>query len=482
MIELTANEASSCTGARLVAGDGKRVCRGCVIDSREVVDDSIFVAFPGERVDGNAFARPALENGAGCVVLTCEPPADIVELATSLGSAVLRAADDDPTEFMLRLASAYRSANDWLVVGLTGSVGKTTTKEMLAAALRTRYRVHATVGNLNNLLGVPLTILSAPADAEALVVEMGMNHKGEIERLSAVVRPQVALITNVGTSHIGLLGSREAIARAKGEIVSGMSPSSAKDGPVASRLFLWASDDYSEFIDGEFARPAGIDVELVGTGEPAAVRLGEVTLDDQGLPTFRISFSDGWSTQAGCQVPGRTSANDFAMAMAVAEYVGCNRAAAAAGIAAMAPAHMRLETVVASCGARLIDDSYNASPGSMASSIDVLCSMACTGRRIAVLGEMGELGEESPRLHGLVGAYAAAKSLDMLVCIGGELSRTMAESARIMGMSEDETQEFDDVDAALETIAPILGEGDLVLAKASRASGLDRFVKGVVDR
>ena len=168
--------------------------------------------------------------------------------------------------------------------------------------------------------------------------------------------------------------------------------------------------------------------------------------------------------------------------MALVWRLGLDRDAAVDAIEGMPATHMRLDVSVAPSGARVIDDSYNAAPASMASSLDVLCSMACEGRRIAVLGEMGELGDEAERLHGYVGAYAAAKGVDLLVLIGDEFADAMAEAARTMGLSEDAIERFETVDAATEIMGPVLGDGDIVLVKASRAAGLDRFVKGVLAR
>ena len=219
MIEIAVNNLAAATGARTVTGEADRVCRGCVIDSRQVEEGTIFVAFPGENVDGNDFASRAVQSGAGAVVMTREPEAELVSLAQYKGCAILLT--DDPEEFLLRLAHTYRLELGCLVVGITGSIGKTTTKDVLAAVLAKRYRVWATKGNFNNLIGMPLTVLSAPADTEVLVLEMGMNHFHEIERLSKSANPNLAIVSKIGTSHIGILGSRENIARAKAEIISG---------------------------------------------------------------------------------------------------------------------------------------------------------------------------------------------------------------------------------------------------------------------
>ena len=214
------------TGSQLLEGAPSARVEGTVeIDSRKVGAGSVFVAFLGEKVDGNDFAPAAVEAGASCVVVTREPDAALLALAHERGCAVVRPQDDDAEEFLLRLAHEWRVRHpNWLVVGVTGSVGKTTTKDLLRAGIASARRVHATQGNLNNLIGLPLTVLSAPDDAEVLVCEMGMNHPNEIRRMAACCAPTLAVITNVGTSHIGLLGSRENIARAKAEVVSGIPP------------------------------------------------------------------------------------------------------------------------------------------------------------------------------------------------------------------------------------------------------------------
>ena len=218
MIRMTVADMLEATGAALLVGSTSDVFEGVCIDSRAVEKGSAFVALPGERVDGNTFVPSAIRVGAQVVVMTAAASSEVLEAASLYGATVVRATRDDGEEFMLRLARAWREKNPrWNVVGVTGSVGKTTTKDMLAAALSTTQRTHATRGNFNNLLGVPLTLFGATPSDSALVVEMGMNMPGEMERLADVVKPNVGVITNVGTSHIGNLGSREGIARAKGD-------------------------------------------------------------------------------------------------------------------------------------------------------------------------------------------------------------------------------------------------------------------------
>lgn len=477
MIDMTVTELARATGAAVLLDPGERVAGDVVTDSREVGAGDVFVAFAGERSDGNAFLAQAARSGAGAVVASAEVPAEALGAAREAGCAVLRAEGDDCEEFLLRLARDRRDRHpEWLVLAVTGSVGKTTTKELLAAGVGATRRCHATRGNLNSLIGLPLTVLSAPEDAEVLVCELGMNHPGEIGRMAAACRPALACITNVGTSHIGILGSRENIARAKAEVVQGLA---AHDG-VGPALALTSSNDFGALIEEGFCRPAGVGVLRVGGGAGDAVRASDVTLDAEGRAHLMVSCADGWSRRVALSLPGRRVVDDFLLALALVWRAGLDRDAAAAAMEAVAPTSMRLDVREAPCGARVIDDSYNAAPASMASSLDVLASMGAAGRRVAVLGEMGELGDEAERLHGYVGAYAAAKGVDLLVLIGGELADAMAEAALTMGLSEDAVERFATVGEALSAMGPALAPGDLVLVKASRAAGLDSFVRGVL--
>ena len=465
MIEIAVNNLAASTGARTVTEEVDRVCRGCVIDSRQVEEGTIFVAFPGEKVDGNDFASRAIESGAGAVVMTREPDAELVSLAQDKGCAILLT--DDPVEFLLRLAHVYRLELGCLVVGITGSIGKTTTKDVLAAVLAKRYRVWATKGNFNNLIGMPLTVLSAPADTEVLVLEMGMNHFHEIERLSQSANPNLAIVSKIGTSHIGILGSRENIARAKSEIVQGMCAA----GDFSPLLVLGGEDDFTPFIRDTFAQPAGIDVILAGVSDDDEVRARDIRVDDEGHPVFTLDFGQGDTVD--------TMLANAVKAAAVAYRLGVTPEQIDAAFRGLTITGHRQEIKRSKSGARIIDDSYNASAESMAAGLDLLCSLICDGSRMAILGEMGEMGDEAPRMHELVGAYAAAKKLDMLACVGGELAQLMADAARMMGMDEDRIQVFSDYQQVLDRMGGALENHDVVLVKGSRFVELDRFVEGV---
>ena len=477
MLSMTVSDLIRATGATpLVHGTGT-VCGEVVIDSRKVEEGSVFVAFVGERVDGNNYALGAVRSGAGAVILSAPPAEGLLDEAEARGCAVLRAEDDDCEEFMLRLASEWISRHpQWLVVGVTGSVGKTTTKDMLRAAIGAARPCHATAGNFNNLIGMPLTALNAPEDIEVLILELGMNHTGEIDRLARACRPSVAVITNVGTSHIGLLGSRENIARAKAEICVGM----RENAGVGPTLVMTSSGDFTRFIAEGFARPAGVEVVTVGSASGDALSAHNVTIGSDGCASLTLVASDGWSRQVGLKVPGRQVVADALLALQAAFELGIDRDLAAEAVAAMPAARMRLSVLRTPGKPTMIDDSYNASPNSMAAALDVLQEMECDGRKVAVLGEIGELGDEAVRLHELVGAYAASKPLDMLVLVGTELAGHMAEAARIMGFSDDKIYPFATVEDAVSTLSPVFGENDVVLVKASRSAGLDAFVRGVL--
>ena len=469
MIQIAVHDLVAATGARLIADQDGAVCRGCVTDSRQVEPGSLFVAFPGERVDGNDFVSDAVRAGAACVVLTREPDRGLLDEAAARGCAVAIASD--PTALLLDLASWYRDRLRAVVVGVTGSVGKTTTKDLLASVLAQRFRVHATQGNFNNRVGLPLTVLGAPEDTEALVLEMGMNSVGEIHDLSCCARPDIGVITKIGTSHIGMLGSRTAIAQAKAEIMDGMA-----EGAV---LVLSAEDDFTPTISDEALLRRGLVPLVCGRAADADVRAGDVRLDAAGHPSFELVLPGGESVAAALPIMGAQSVQNAVLAAGVAHELGLSAVEIQAGLAAAHLTGRRQELRRAACGARVVDDSYNASPESMAAGLDLLAQLPCAGRRIAVLGEMGELGEDAALLHGLVGAYAAARRPDLLVCVGGDGARTMASAARTMGQPDARIRIEPGTDALLPGAEGLLGADDVLLVKGSRFMELDRFVEEV---
>ena len=444
---------------------GEAALTAVTTDSRQIPPEALFLPIKGERFDAHDFIGKAIENGAAAVMSHRENeeypvPALYVE---------------NTSQALLDLAGGYRTMCGGKVVGVTGSVGKTTTKELLYAVLSQGFRAQKTEGNLNNEIGLPLTVMRMTRDTEVLVAEMGMNHFHEIERLSKSANPNLAIVSKIGTSHIGILGSRENIARAKAEIVQGMCAA----GDFLPLLVLGGEDDFTPFIRDTFAQPAGIDVMLAGVSDDDEVRARDIRVDDEGRPVFTLDFGQGETTDTMLAIPGVQSVPNAVKAAAVAYRLGVTPEQIDAAFRGLTITGHRQEIKRAKSGARVIDDSYNASAESMAAGLDLLCSLSCTGSRMAILGEMGEMGDEAPRMHELVGAYAAAKKLDMLACVGGELAQLMADAARMMGMDEDRIQVFSDYQQVLDRMGGALEKHDVVLVKGSRFVELDRFVEGV---
>ena len=459
MIEIAVNNLAAATGARTVTGEADRVCRGCVIDSRQVEEGTIFVAFPGENVDGNDFASRAVQSGAGAVVMTREPDAELVSLAQDKGCAILLT--DDPEEFLLRLAHAYRLELGCLVVGITGSIGKTTTKDVLAAVLAKRYRVWATKGNFNNLIGMPLTVLSAPADTEVLVLEMGMNHFGELSRMTAAAKPNLAVITNIGTSHIEFLGSREGICKAKLEILEGLQEGGAAvlcgDEPL-----LW---DKRESL--------GCKVVTYGIENSACDLTADLHSDgtfdivNNGLAAAHLPVGEKFT--AKLSIPGKHNVLNALAAAAVGLLLGETPELIAQGLVSYQASGMR-QNIYEQDGYQIYADCYNASPDAMEATLSVLGGMAGDGRRFAVLGSMLELGDYAEEGHRRAGR-AAAQYADALYAYGPDAA-AMVAGAREKGMEH--AYAFDDQTALVVALREDAKKGDALLFKGSRGMRMER--------
>lgn len=475
MVRVTAQQMVCVTGAALVAGPQDREVEGVSIDSRTVDAGGLFVAFSGQVVDGNDYAASAIEAGAGAVAMTRVPDEGLCALAESKGACILKIEDGE--RFLAKLASWWRDQLSCVVVGVTGSSGKTTTKEMTAAVLSAKFATHATRGNKNNLIGAPLTVLSCPRDAEALVVEMGMNNLQEIEAIAAVARPHIGIVTNVGVAHIGILGSRENIARAKGELVEALPPTDPSD-PYPSCAVLCGEDDYTPWIETNAANPHGVRVVHFGTAPTDDARCLSFELDEAGCAHGSAVLPSGAELDFSLAVPGAHNVKNALAAAAVGDMLGVSAPAMAQALSEVRLMAMHQQVLKAPGGYTVIDDSYNANTDSTRLAVDVLCALPAE-RRIACLGDMGELGAQEEVLHAVVGAYVAAKPVDVLVAVG-PLSRSMASAAQLMGMGEDRVIEVDDAAAASSVLREILRPGDAVLVKASRSTGLDAVVRAVM--
>ena len=424
------------------------------IDTRTLQHGALYVALRGQRFDGHDFVRMALENGASAVMVDAAFDAQAVGLDADAPLLVVA----DTRLALGRLAAAWRDRFEMPLIAVTGSNGKTTVKEMLAlilaAAAGSADAVLATQGNLNNDIGVPLMLLRLRATHRYAVIEMGMNHLGEIDYLTRLATPTVALVNNAQSAHVGELGSVENIARAKGEIFAGLRP-----GGIA---VINADDVFADYWRG---LNVGRTVQEFGLEQPALVS-GRCEL----LPTsVRLEIhTPGQTLQTHLQVPGLHNVRNALAATTAALAVQVPVQAIVQGLNAFHGVKGRLQSKAILHGATLIDDSYNANPGSVCAAIDVLAQAA--GEKILVLGDMGELGAEAVRMHAEVGRYAAEKGIDTLFCLG-ELSR---HSAQAFG---DGAWHFESIQELLTDLENRLSPTVTVLVKGSRFMEMERVVK-----
>ncbi len=505
---LNSKQVCEYTGGQFLARpiDPSALFTGISWDSRDIQPDWLYVALPGERADGHDFVVAALRKGARGALVTEAPDAACMTLARELGAAIIEV--PNTAHALTDLARAWRSHLKCTVVGLTGSTGKTTTKNLLRDVLGARFSVVATRANQNNELGVPNTLLAADPSTEVVVVEMGMRGAGQIAELCAMVRPDVGVVTNVGESHIELLGSREAIARAKGELFEALPAGTG-------RAVVNAADPMSlTAAEGASLAARGVTTVLYdGSGQasaddaPVAAALGasehvwaeDVRLDEEGRPSFTlcaVGFDEEPNGRTAAQetlfdripeccpctvgLQGLHNVANACAAASVARSLGMPLPQIAAALAEALPESGRQEVLRARNGATVVNDAYNANPDSMRASLATFCARQVRGARYAVLGDMGELGSYADACHRAVGAYAASCGLDWLVCVG-ELAALIAEGARQGGFPHDRILSAQTVADVLEILDARLEPDDAVLVKASHFMGLTRVVEGLVN-
>ena len=495
-MRLSATEIAQATSGRLFANSEAReqVATALTWDSREVGPGALYVALPGERVDGHDFVSAAVRAGAVCVLVSRALPPQVMAGIVASGAAVVQVADTAAA--VTDLARAWRERLSGRVIGITGSTGKTTTKNLVRDVLAASGSVTATKGNQNNELGVPATVLAADADTQNVIVEMGMRGLHQIDQLCEFVRPNWGLVTNVGESHIELLGSRENIARAKAELFESLE--------AGSFAFINAADDMADklvefgglaqrdvnpvYFDGSLDAAERVADRIEADPAAQAVWAENIVLDDQGRPSFTLCangfahLGPAGTVKVPCKLPlmGLHNVSNACSAAAVGFACGMSPQSVAGALAGAVGESGRQEVVASPRGFTVINDAYNANPDSMRASLSTFASFAAKGRRIAVLGDMGELGDFAAQLHKEVGAAAAAGNLDMLVC-AGELAQGICEGALGAGMDSSRIVCVADWQQALDVLAPQVGEGDAILVKASHFMGLDRVVKGLVD-
>lgn len=443
-MELTLRQIEQATGGRLYGEDVR--LSSVVIDSREAKAGALYVAIRGERFDGHDFCEAAVQNGAEAVVCEKEP-------RTNMPYVLVK----DTRQALLDIAGLYRDTRkDVKLIAVTGSVGKTTTKEMTHAVLARKYNTLKTEGNLNNEIGMPKTLFRITPETQAAVIEMGMNHFGEIARMTAAAKPDAAIITNIGVSHIEFLGSRDGILKAKTEVINGM--------PVGAPLLVNGDNDkLKDFTDSRCR------VVRFGIDAPHADIRAEDIVEENGTTRFTVRFN-GSAQSVKIPLMGRHQVYNALAAFGAGLLFDVPPADIAEGLAAYTPAGMR-QRIRQVNGITVIEDCYNASPDSQRAALNVLAETKAS-RRIAVLGDMLELGTYSEEAHRQVGAYAAQSGIDALYCCG-TAAKAMAKAA------EDAvpTAYFTNKDDLFAALSAALRPGDAVLFKASRGMAFEEVIQ-----
>lgn len=467
MLMIDAQSLVSAVRGELLCGAPDAVISDVVIDSRHTTPGCAYIALPGERSDGHDFCSDALEHGARALIVSREPDALAAVIAAACEREAVVVRVSDGRRALQDLAAHHRDRLQCEVVGITGSTGKTTTKDFVRSALERSLRVVCTEGNRNNELGVPLTILRAGVDTDVLIVEMGMRGEGEIAELCAIARPTLGLITNVGTSHIEILGSQDAVARAKGELVRCL--------PARGRAFLNGDDAFTDVI----AQWTQAPVVRWGLSVSCEVTATDVTVDAEGRPSFTLVSPQG-SVRIEVPVPGRHNVYNALAAAAIGLHLGVAPEAIADGIATAELSAMRMQVFESASGVTVINDAYNANPVSMRAAIETLSDMRTTGKRIAVLGDMAELGSLTEVAHFRIGEQVARLPIDVLVTVGPRAER-IAQGARAEGMPSAQVRPCAEVPEAVEVLDDLVSKGDVVLVKASRVMGLEAIAEGIVN-
>lgn len=450
MTSITLEQLIAATGAQPVKLGSRAITAGLTTDSRAITPGCIFLALSGERFDGNTFAADASRQGAAAVVVTrlpenSDPACSVLQVPDTLAA-------------LQSLATWWRGELAPLhVIGLTGSSGKTSTKDMCLAVLSQRYRSIATKGNLNNHIGVPLSILATPKGTEAAIWEMGMNHAGELAPLCAMTQPQVGIITTIGSAHIEYLGSRDAIAREKCTV--------ARSLPPEGWMIYPAGDDYAETIAAQ------------STGRPlpvghhnSAVRASGIRSDALGT-RYTLHIDGLGETAVTLPIPGAHMVSNSLLAAAAGWKLGCTLGQIAAGLSAAHLTRGRLACHQTG-DFTVVDDTYNANPESMKAALETVASLRGPKRHIAVLGKMGELGAGGIAAHADIGWCAASLGYAALIVVGPDCAETnalcTAASERIPALLVDTPAE------AASTLRQLIQPGDAILFKGSRSTGMER--------
>ena len=455
------------TGGKLLMGEETAEFRHVSTDSRIILDGDLFVALKGEQFDGHEYVEMALEKGAKGAVISDKNIFNKLEKKYADLSC-----EDQPKIFLVedtlvalgQIANGYRKRFACKIVAVTGSVGKTSTKEIVASVLENSMSVHKTEGNFNNEIGVPKTLFMLRKEHEAAVVEMGMNHEGEIRRLSNMTQPDVAIITNIGDAHIGILGSKQNILKAKLEIVSGLN----KEGT----LIVNGDDDLLAGVVGMIDKK----VMTYGLNEGVDVRATSVVRNANDDLCFDVEYS-GRMRSAVLHNPGLHNISNALAAIAAGIVLGIPFEKLVDSISDLKcfDKRMKMETIGQY---KLIDDTYNASPTAMRAALRMLGEMNHNGRRVAVLGDMLELGEFAENLHITVGREAIQQGVDFIVAVG-KFAEAIKKGALEEGASADRVITCVNNEEAILLLKDSIQENDCILFKASHGSRIDEVYREI---
>lgn len=451
MIALTLKEIADATAGRLEGADPDAIVGSISIDSRSVMPGALFVALRGENGDGHEHARAAVDAGAACVLVSEDVAVPSVRV-------------DDTLRALGAVAAAVRARVNATVIAITGSSGKTCTKDMAAAACAGEKRTVASEASFNNEIGVPLTICSASEDTEVLVVEVGSRGIGHIDALMPIVRPDVSVVTNIGPAHVGMFGSLENTARAKGEIVEAL----ATDGTAVLN-----ADDELVRATAERTRARTV---WFGHRSSADVHAEHVVLDDDARASFTVVAGDE-RAPVSLRLPGEHMVHNALAAIAAARAAGVSLRGAAEGVSRAEGSAWRMEIIDIE-EIRIVNDAYNANPDSMAAALKALVAMAHGRPSWAVLGHMAELGDASLESHDRIGRLVVRLGVHHLITVG-EQARAIHEAARLEGMFGGEAAFANDAGEAVQILKENLEQDAVVLVKASRAAGLEWIVEAL---
>jgi UDP-N-acetylmuramoyl-tripeptide--D-alanyl-D-alanine ligase len=435
-------------------GPGEAPVKNVCIDSRQAKAGDLFFAIRGEKFDGHDFLNEVAAKKVAVVVIEQEKvPAQLPECAVLVV--------DDARAALGKFAAAYR--NDFVlpIVCVGGSNGKTTVKELLASILRQKLNTLWSEASFNNDIGVPLTLLRLEKSHQAAVLEVGTNHPGELAPLVKMIRPKFGVLTNIGREHLEFFGDIDGVAQEEGRLAELL--------PADGKLFVNGENEWTEKI----VRRTKAKVVRVGLGEKNEWRANKIRLDKNGT-TFRIEAPDaGFNGEYRINLLGRHQVTNALFAVAVSEELGLGRAEIQRGLTECQPPKMRLQFWEAN-GVRVLDDAYNANADSTIAALETLCDLPLQGRRVAVLGDMEELGAHSESAHAEVGRRAAELKIGQLFAIG-KMASVTGKAARDAGLMR--VIELENVEAAMSAIGKFLKTGDVVLLKASRASRLERIAE-----